>query len=295
MKKRGAISISFSAALWGLFWIPLRYFDESGISALWAVAALNFAASVVAIPVAFFLGEFERRHLKWFLIGGLGMGAANVLYFAGIILSDVVRVIFLFYLLPLWATLFARVLYGVPIGRNRMVALGLAVVGIWLLLGAGGWPIPENIGDVFGILAGMFWAFGLTLMRGTTGLGAFATSAWGLFFAFVMAVGLGFSLQILLPDVQPAAPELDTVIRLAPAIAAFAILIVWPTLVGQLWGAKYLAATTAALLTMSEILAATISTALLDASDLTLVSWLGAGLILIAILADILNGNPEDA
>jgi hypothetical protein len=46
---------------------------------------------------------------------------------------------------------------------------------------------------------------------------------------------------------------------------------------------------------MSEILAATISTALLDASDLSWISWLGAGLIMVAILIDLFVGNSQKA
>jgi len=72
MKLRGSLSIS-----------------------LWAVAYINFAASLIALPVAFLFGKFDRTQLKLLFIMGLGMGAANVFYFAGIILSDVIRVIFL--------------------------------------------------------------------------------------------------------------------------------------------------------------------------------------------------------
>lgn len=286
IKLQGSLSIFFSASLWGLFWIPLRYFDDTGVTALWAVAAINLAACLIAIPVALWLGAFKAEQFKWLIIMGLGMGAANIFYFAGIILSDVVRVIFLFYLLPIWATLFSRVLFGVAIGGARMVALVFAAIGIWLLLGAGSWPVPQNIGDVFGILAGMFWALGLTLMRGRSEMDAFAVSASALFFAFFMAIPFAILMHQFVPDVQPAAPDMKTISMVFIPILAFGALVLWPTMVGQLWGAKYVAATTAALLTMSEILVATVSTALLDSSDLSLISWVGAGLIMIAVLID---------
>lgn len=296
MSFKGSLSIFFSASLWGLFWIPLRYFDEVGVYALWAVACINFAASLIAIPVAMKFGALNRDQLKWVIIMGLGMGAANILYFAGIILSDVVRVIFLFYLLPIWATIFSKLLFNIPIGKIRIIALGFAIAGIWLLLGAGGWPIPQNIGDVFGILAGMFWALGLTLMRGKSDLDAYTVSASALLCAFFMAVILAIIMHAIVPDIQPAMPNLKTISIVALPVLAFGILILWPTMLGQLWGAKYVAATTAALLTMSEILVATLSTALLDASDLTWISWVGAGLIMCAVLIDLYSGykTPEE-
>lgn len=293
MKLRGSLSIFFSASIWGLFWIPLRYFDEAGVHSLWAVAYINFTASLVAIPVAILFGKFERTQLKLIIIMGLGMGAANVFYFAGIILSDVMRVIFLFYLLPIWATLFSKVLYNVPIGNKRMFALLFALAGIWLLLGAGGWPLPQNLGDVFGILAGMFWALGLTMMRGQAGLDALVVSASALFFAFLMAIILGIFMHSIAPNIQPAIPSFETVFSIVLPVMAFGIIVLWTTMFGQLWGAKYVAATTAALLTMSEILAATLSTALLDASNLHWLSWAGAGLIMVAILIDLFAGNTK--
>lgn len=294
MKYKGSLSIFFSASVWGLFWIPLRYFDESGVYSLWAVAAINFAASLIAIPFAFWFAELKKGDIKWLFIMGLGMGAANIFYFAGIILSDVVRVIFLFYLLPIWATLFAKVLFNVPIGNKRMFALVIAVIGIWLLLGAGSWPIPQNIGDVFGILAGMFWALGLTLMRGRSEMDAFAVSASALIFAFVMAIILGSLIHLIAPDIQRAAPDLKTVYAIILPVLAFGVLVLWPTMLGQLWGAKFVAATTAALLTMSEILLATVSTALLGASNLPLISWIGAGFILLAVLTDLFAGQENE-
>jgi len=293
MALPGSISIFFSASIWGLFWIPLRYFDQSGVSSLWAVAGINLAASLVALPAALWLGAIKKEHLKWLVIMGLGMGAANIFYFAGIILSDVVRVIFLFYLLPIWATIFSKILFNIPIGKIRIIALTVAIVGIWLLLGAGGWPIPQNIGDVFGILAGMFWALGLTLMRGKSEMDAFATSAAALVFAFFMAVILGVIMHLTVPDLQPALPNFKSISIVALPMFAFGILVLWPTMVGQLWGAKYVAATTAALLTMSEILMATISTTLLEASNMNLVSWIGSGFIMIAVLIDLLANSKN--
>lgn len=293
LKFQGSLSILISASIWGLFWIPLRYFDEAGVHSLWAVAYINLTASLVALPVAFLFGKFERNQVKWLLIMGLGMGAANVFYFAGIILSDVIRVIFLFYLLPIWATLFSKLLYNVPMGKKRMFALLFTLAGIWLLLGAGGWPKPQNIGDVFGILAGMFWALGLAMMRGIAELDALFVSASALFFAFIMAIVLGLVMHALVPNLQPAMPSFQTAVSIALPVMAFGILILWTTMFGQLWGAKYVAATTAALLTMSEILAATLSTALLDASSLSWVSWAGAGLIMVAILIDLFAGNSQ--
>ncbi|MEM9329896.1 MAG: EamA family transporter [Pseudomonadota bacterium] len=283
----GSLSIFFCASVFGLFWIPLHYFDENGLVALWAVAGINLSACLVGLPLAYFSKEPIRPNLKWLVIVGMGMGISNVLYFAGIILSDVVRVVFLFYLLPLWATLFSWLIFSEQIGKARMFALVIAFVGIWLLLGAGGWPIPQNLGDVFGLLSGAGWAFGLTMIRGRDDLGPLSTTASGLVFAFSGAMLLGFFLSNFLPEIQPGMPGIADVSEIIIPLLLFGILVLWPTLFGQIWGAQYVAATTAALLTMSEILAATVSTTLLGESSMAFLSWVGAAMILIAILIDL--------
>lgn len=290
---RGSFSVFFSAAVWGVFWLPMRYFHDQGLETMWGVAAINFAAALIAIPAVLFVRDFKREHLKWLLIIGAGMGFANVFYFAGLILSDVIRVTFLFYLLPIWATLFSKLFFNVKLGIARIIAIGFAFVGIWLLLGGGDWPIPQNIGDVFGILSGMAWAFGLTMIRGQNELGAFSTTASGHIFALIAALGMGVIFSFVSPDVQGAFPASEEIADVFPFVLVFGIIVLWTTMLGQVWGAKYIAATTAALLTMSEIVVATGSATLIGGETLTVLSWLGGGLIIVAIFIDLFGGSDD--
>lgn len=265
----------------------MRYFDEHGLPAMWGIAGINIAALMIATSAMIYVNDYRREHLKWLLIIGCGMGFANIFYFAGLILSDVIRVTFLFYLLPIWATLFARVFFGVKMGPARTIAVAFAFVGIWLLLGAGDWPIPQNLGDVFGILSGMAWAFGLTMIRGQSELGAFATTAFGHGFAVIAAIIFGLLLSRLMPEVQPSFMLEGISPALIVMVIAFGMLVLWTTMLGQVWGAKFIAATTAALLTMSEIVVATGSATMIGNETLPLISWLGGGLILVAIFIDL--------
>ena len=36
--KPGAWAVTVGSAIWGLFWIPLRYLEDAGIPGVWAVA-----------------------------------------------------------------------------------------------------------------------------------------------------------------------------------------------------------------------------------------------------------------
>ena len=293
MRLRGSLSIFFCASVWGLFWLPLRYFDENELHGLWAVAALLIACSLVAVPAAIYKKEFRREETKWLLILAWGLGSSQVCYFASLILTDVVRAVILFYLLPIWATIASKLFYNITIGPQRLVAIGLALAGVWLLLGGGGWPIPQNLGDVLAILGGMFWAIGLTIIRDRNEMGPLAVTGAALAYASVFAVVLAFALAAALPSPETVVPEPDAIIAMAVPIIVFGVLVVWPTMYGQLWGARFIPSTTAALLTMSEIMVATISSAVLIGTDLGLVAWVGGGLILVAIFLDLYAGDAE--
>jgi len=164
--QQGALSVTLSAALWGLFWIPLRFLDEHGVTGLWAVVLVMSAVCIPSILVLIFtnkLNALKTGH-TWFI--GSALGLSIVLYFAGVIVSDVIRVIFLFYLLPIWTTLAARVIYKEPITRTRLVVIAMALSGLWLLLGGGNsLPVPSNIGDWCGLFAGITWGVSLAFIR----------------------------------------------------------------------------------------------------------------------------------
>ena len=49
-----SIALTISAAFWGLFWIPLRQIESSGISASWTVIIFNAFPLIVLVPLFFF-------------------------------------------------------------------------------------------------------------------------------------------------------------------------------------------------------------------------------------------------
>ena len=92
----GALATFFGAAIWGLIWYPIQHIDHLGVAGLWSIAIIQPAAAVVAfIFLVFTRSLYELKRLDNWLVGA-SFGLSIMLYFAGILLSDVVRVIFLF-------------------------------------------------------------------------------------------------------------------------------------------------------------------------------------------------------
>jgi drug/metabolite transporter (DMT)-like permease len=296
----GAFAIIIGAGAWGLFWIPLRYLNSIGITGMWAVALVLGLPWILAIPMV-----IRRSHLldSHYVKFGFVFGLSTVLYFGAVIYSDVVRVILLFYLLPIWATLLGRVMHGEAIPPIKIFAILLALAGLYLLLGSDdSLPIPQNLGDWFGMAAGFLWALSLVLIRGKPDLNpSLHTTA-----LFIFGAPLACIVALIMPDtihsIAETAPHTDggvasglTSARLAWALAValgFGLLVLAPSVFAQVWGARLLPSGTAALLTMSEILTATLSAILLAGSELTPAAFLGGAMIILAALLD-LTGKPR--
>jgi len=286
--QQGALSVALSAALWGLFWIPLRFLDEHGVSGVTAVALVMFVGIIPSALILYRVNKLYTLKSAYAWCIGSSLGLSIVLYFTGVIISDVIRVIFLFYLLPIWTTLAARVLYGEPVTRLRLLVIVLALIGLWLLLGGGNqFPVPSNLGDWCGLFAGITWGISLAVIRGKEGIDAtamvFTTTVGATIIALVAAILLSASGNSELVSINHVASWGPVLM----ATTLFAIFLLFPVLMGQVWGAQRVAAPTAALLTMTEVLVATLSAYWLIGTELNSVSMFGAAIILTAVLIDV--------
>lgn len=297
--RRGAFAVAGGAAIWGIFWLPLRYLHEAGVEGLWAISLIMGMALLPALLLLLIKNQEVKslRHPDSWLVG-IAMGVATVLYFAGLLYSEVIKVIFLFYLLPVWTTLSARIIYHEPIRREQLLVILAALIGLWLLLGGGTrLPLPENIGDWCGIAAGMCWGISLSLIRGREQAGPYASTATTIFVGFVLALIAALFLQPGMPADSSAqvassmSVDLKSAIENWPAIIAlalvFGLVVLYPSMLGQIWGARRLPSPTAALLTMTEIVVATLSTVLILGNTLPPVAWLGGAIIVFAVCLDL--------
>ena len=294
--KPGAFAVSAGAAVWGLFWIPLQYLDEAGIIGLWSVALVMATALIPAVGVMIWTGESSDLLKKDTWLLGFALGLSTVLYFFGVLHSDVIRVIFLFYLLPLWTTLSARIIYGEPITQTQLLVIAAALSGVWLLLGAGtSLPIPQNIGDWCGIGAGLCWGVSLSLLRGRNQTLPFASSAATILAALLLSIVCGLSLYWMNDsgDTSVALPNVEALGDVWPIALMFGVVVFYPAMIGLIWGARRIPAPTAALLTMTEIIVATLSAGWLIGTELEPISILGGLIIIAAVCIDLVGRQPQ--
>lgn len=95
-------------------------------------------------PVALWRGLRGQPTGLGLPLTGLLMGGGIACYANSFLLTDVMRTLTLFYLTPVWATLFEVMFLGLRPGRYRVASLAMALAGLWIVFGqAGGLPLPR--------------------------------------------------------------------------------------------------------------------------------------------------------
>ena len=138
----------------------------AGLHPLWATA-LIYLLAVLAItlwrPAAW--GQLLRTPSLWWLV--LASGATNAAFNWGVTIGDVVRVVLLFYLMPLWAVLLARLLLGERLSAAAALRVVLALAGAAVVL----WPqpaalpLPRTLAEGLGVLGGFTFALNNVMLR----------------------------------------------------------------------------------------------------------------------------------
>ncbi|MGB7271230.1 MAG: DMT family transporter [Albidovulum sp.] len=259
LETRAKLACLYAGCVWGLFWIPLRALTDAGLHDLWVTTVYFLVPACLVLPILL---------LRWRSIwrGGVNLqltviasGAALTLYSASIVFTDIVRALMLFYLMPIWSILLARVVLGEQITAIRIAAMGLALAGMLILFGLGvSFPVPHNAGDWMGLAGGIFWAITMVRIRIHESENASIDLTIG-FFAWGLILSTGVAL-CLAPGHIPSFAQAPAVL---PLLVLFMVFLVIPATFASLWGPKFLNPGIVGLLFMTEIVVGAISAALL--------------------------------
>ncbi|WP_341921972.1 DMT family transporter [Polaromonas sp. YR568] len=292
MNHRGAAlaasALVFNAFVWGVSWWPFRELQSQGLHPLWSTALIYFfsLACISAWRPGGWRG-FARHPQLWCL--AVAAGLTNVGFNWAVTVGDVVRVVLLFYLMPAWSVLLAWGLLGEKPTRASLLRLVLAMAGVLIVLKSpdSPWPVPHSAADWLALMGGFSFAATNVLLRklahtpsesrmmamfGGGGLMATATALLGMAWHIVPApvwstswggVALGLAVAFLLSNMALQ------------------------------YGAARLAASTTALVMLTEILFASLSAAALGAAEFSPRTLLGGSLIVLAAALAALAPAPQ--
>jgi drug/metabolite transporter (DMT)-like permease len=275
-----ALALTFNAFTWGVSWWPFRELQARGLHPLWATV-LIYSVAVLVIsawrPQAW--GQLWRARTLWVLV--LASGTTNAAFNWGVTVGDVVRVVLLFYLMPLWAVLLARLLLNEALTPQALGRVALALLGAVIVLWpeGGGLPLPRTLPEWLGVLGGFTFALNNVMLRREAHQPE-AARALAMFLGGAVVAGV---LATVLMS-QGSVPALPAV---APGWVLGALALACAFLAGNLalqYGASRLPANVTAVVMITEVLFASGSAVLLGAGVVTPALALGGGLIVAAAL-----------
>ena len=299
------LALALNALVWGLSWWPLRQLATDGLHPLWATACVFTLASVLltAVRPSGWL-HFKQHPQLWWLMAASGL--TNVGFNWAVTTGDVVRVVLLFYLMPTWSLLLAWWLLGERPTRGALARLGLALLGVVLVLKTpeSSWPLPQDLPDVLALLAGFCFALtNIWLLRlqhtpeSSRMLAMFGGGALMALACAVLATLSGVIPAVLmapasvLPTGEVAVAQ--AALTWAPYVLGLSIAFLVSNFTLQ-YGAARLSAHTTAMVMMSEVVFASVSSVALGASTLSWRIGLGGGMIVLAALLAVQTHSSKD-
>ena len=280
-----SVAIAFGAALWGLYWIPVRGIEQAGVHIFWTGPVIFGASVVFFLPLVLLRLRDFAAHWHHTLVPGLLTGCAFALYIASINLTDVVRAILLFYMSPLWSTLLGILILKECLTTNRVLALLFAFCGLYVVLVVdNGLPIPRNTGDWFALLSGLCWSFASVRLFQDGARFLIEKVTMFVFFALLMSLLLIIWQQGNLEGM----PQMDDLANGWHWIALVAVLML-PITYLTIWPATVLSPGRVGMLLMVEVIVGVASAAMLTDEQFGLRELLGALLIISAGVVEVLR------
>ena len=287
-----ALALSFNALVWGTSWWPMRQLAAAGLHPLWATAiiyAVAVGAILLARPRAAAL--VVRTPALWVLV--LAAGITNAAFNWGMVVGDVVRVILLFYLMPLWTVFLARVLLREPITRYAAARVLLALFGAMVVLwppggGLDALPWPQSLADWLGLVGGASFALNNVMLRREAGRSAEGPALAMFLGGALVCAPLATAMAGAGALPWPPLPQVGWVML----VLAMAMLYLAGNLSLQ-YGASRLPANVTSVVMLTEVLFAAVSALALGGGELTGQLLFGGGLILAAALLSALGRDTS--
>ena len=266
--------VFLASALWGILWMPMRYTESFGLSGLWVVTMFHLLPACAICPFVMPAYVADRQH--WFvtaLAGGL-MGVGFVLYGLGLVVASVTKTTVLFYLTPVWATLFAYVLLSERFGFGRWLAIVGGVTGCLLVMRVNPLAFGYDNADLLGLIAGMAWATGSVVIRRYPKADFLHIT----FMQYLIGGLLAGGAALVMGDAIPATSDVLAALPIAFLASAVVFL---PSVLLIFRIMQYLSPGLVGILMLSEVLVAALSSRVFLHESLTLWQWGGV----LAILA----------
>lgn len=287
--KTLSLALALSASAWGLYWFPLRSIENAGLTGAWSVAFFNSTPLILLCPLLLFQYRKLVGIIGPTLLASVMIGLAFTLYANGLVETTIIRATMLYYLTPVWSTIIGVIWLSEHLTKARIIAIGVAFVGLFLLLSDGdSTKYPLNIGDLYSFLSGIFWAIGVATLNRWPKIPILPLATF--IFISTTVISAIFA-GVLYVDPVPTFAMLKTAF---PTAGFWSIVVLLPCFCIIFRVSQLLFPGRVGILTMSEVIVAVISASILVPEErMLLIQWVGAIAILLAGLIEVLFGYTK--
>ena len=161
------ITVVISCLFWGTYWIPLRLIDKSNNGSVWPICISFLLLSIILIKPLLRSFNIVFIHKNYyFFIGCLFAAIGISLYSESLLRGEIAKVVVLFYLCPIWGTIFARIILHQSFTIKRICSIILGLIGLEIIIGVEeGIFFPSAIVEWIALLAGLTWAMSTTFFH----------------------------------------------------------------------------------------------------------------------------------
>ncbi len=277
------VSLLLGATIWGVAWYPYRVLEQHGIGGELSTTVTYFIALLIGLTIfhrQLFREAICNAAIHYLVWIGLCAGWASMAYTLGIIHGEIMRVLLLFYLAPLWTILFARLLLNEQLSAHGYFIILFSLAGAALLL----WQ-PENkisapvsYGDWMGLTGGFMFALANVLIRKDQlhSIQLKSMAVW----AGATLIGV---IVLLLKDDAPIFPVHPIAGYIWLLLLAVGLLVFFLSVLLQ-FGLTHTPANQAIVILLFELVVAALAAHLLTEETLTFKDWVGGLMIVSASL-----------
>ncbi len=286
-----AIALAISAGAWGIYWLPQRILEEGGLTGGWGTISQMIIGVILLLPIAIWRKVKGKTTGLEIPLTGFLIGGGFICYALSFLLTDVVRALILFYMTPIWTTIFEILFLKKRPGIERFLTLSLALGGLWIVFSKQTViPLPENSGDWLALVGGALFSAGLVRLELIKTDGVFPIIFSFFFFGSIFNIVAGFLLKEYLGPVPP----IEAFVSMALFLIIISVFYFIPTGIVIFWSPSKLGAGLCSILFLSEIVVGVITSSILTNEPFGWREITGSSLIVIGgVLAVVLAPNKK--
>lgn len=276
-------SLLFGAFVWGIIWYPYRLMADAGVSGIYSSFYVFILTIAIALPYFFITKKKVPIWSKDFWLLALVAGYTNISYVLAVIDGEVVRVMLLFYLSPVWTIFLAHFMLNEDTQKRHYIAVFISLIGAFIMFWEPGYLIHlDSKSDWLALSSGLGFAITnvMTRKHAHMTVNQKALAIW---------LGVIVVAMICIMFDKNAMPTLDFFRPVDAAIMmVIALSLFLSTLLVQ-FGVTQIKAVEASSFFLFEIVVAAISSYFLVGESIALKEWLGGILIIAGVILSAKN------